>query len=102
MKTPVIDIHAHPWLFEEVCTTEEQEAFVIDMTGLYKSGSFPAEEHFIQMNYNGVDKCVLLPLDLTTTHGGSLGTNEQVRALQDAFPDRFIGFASCRHGQRQT
>ncbi len=52
MKTPVIDIHAHPWLFEEVCTTEEQEAFVIDMTGLYKSGSFPAEEHFIQMDYN--------------------------------------------------
>ena len=94
MKTPVIDIHAHPWLFEEVCTTDEQEAFVIDMTGLYKSGSFPAEEHFIQMDYNGVDKCVLLPLDLTTTHGGSLGTNEQVHAIQNAYPDRFIGFAS--------
>ena len=46
------------------------------------------------MDYAGVDKAVLLPLDLTTTDGGCIVTNEQIKSIVDAHPDRFIGFAS--------
>lgn len=94
MTAPVIDMHVHPWLFEETCHDEEQEKFAIEMSGLYKSEAFPAEDLFLEMDCFGVDRYVLLPLDLTTQYGGVLGTNEEIAQLAAKYPDRFIGFAS--------
>ena len=94
MKYPVIDMHVHPAFYETVCESEKQERFARDMYGLYKTGIFPEEVVFRQMECAGIDKAVLLPLDLTTVYQGVLGTNEQVKRLVGMYPDRFIGFAS--------
>ena len=94
MKYPVIDIHVHPAFYETICHDEVQEKFAQDMYGLYKTDIFPEEVMFQQMECAGIDRAVLLPLDLTTTHGGMLGTNEQVKTLVDMYPDKLIGFAS--------
>ena len=52
------------------------------------------EEILAEMDVGGIDKNVLTPLDLTTTAGGWLATNEQIAGIVADQPDRFIGFAS--------
>lgn len=94
MKYPVIDMHVHPAFYGSICEDESQETFAQNMYGLYKTDIFPEEVVFQQMECAGIDKAALLPLDLTTTYQGMLGTNEQVMKLVEKYPDKFIGFAS--------
>jgi predicted TIM-barrel fold metal-dependent hydrolase len=46
------------------------------------------------MNCAGLDKLCLLPQDFTTVDGEATVTNEEIRAIVNLAPDRFIGFAS--------
>ena len=108
----VIDVHVHPTGYslisqdpaERKFRTEvfqkkvEQDHSPIAMTGKPSGGnSFDhgsEEVTFTQMDSFGIDRLVLLPLDLTTTHGGWVVSNDQIKQLVDFAPDRFIGFAS--------
>lgn len=65
----VIDINTHPYLFEDVCRTQEQYQLVYDVTGLYHNGVASMPSTFARLDCAKIDLCVLSPLDLTTTKG---------------------------------
>jgi len=62
--------------------------------GLYKTSPCPLEHTLAVMDHAGIDKSVLLPLDLTTITGEVVISNDEVRTLVSLAPDRFVGFAS--------
>ena len=108
----VIDVHVHPTGYSLISQDPEERKFrdkvfqrkydesklPIAMTGKPSGGNSGGgnseEVTFTQMNSFGIDRLVLLPLDLTTTPGGWIVSNEQIKHLVDFAPDRFIGFAS--------
>lgn len=90
----VIDMHVHPVFYKDICGDEEELAFREDTFGVWKQGPMSFEEAFAEMDYGKIDKEVLLPLDVSTTAGGYVVTNEQVAKLVELEPDRLIGFAS--------
>ena len=90
----VIDINTHPYLFEDVCRTQEQYQLVYDVTGLYHNGVASMPSTFARLDCAKIDLCVLSPLDLTTTKGTWMTTNEDVEALCKKYPERFLGLAS--------
>ena len=90
----IIDMHIHPIFYELICEDEQELEFRKNMFGVYKQSPYDFEEIFREMDYAGVDKAVLLPLDLTTVRGGCIVTNEQVSRIVEKYPERFIGFAS--------
>jgi uncharacterized protein len=94
MKNPVVDAHVHPAFFEQVCSSDEQLRLCRAIFGLHKTGRSTLEEVLTDNDVAAVDRMILLPLDLTTTLGGSAATNEDVCRLVETEPDRFIGFAS--------
>lgn len=91
----VIDVHVHPGFLSQTGTlTKEELKFRQNMMGLYKTDAIEVEAWENLCDCAQIDRLVLLPLDLTTTDGGQVGTNQEVAALTEAYPDRFIGFAS--------
>ncbi len=90
----VIDSHIHPAFLEELHSSREQLEYCRQETGLYKTDAIRAQQWFHACDYGGIDRMFLLPLDLTTVSGGCLCTNEQAAALAEAYPRRFISFAS--------
>lgn len=94
MTAKVFDINTHPYLMKDVCNTERDILFAVEITGLYKTGAFSMETNFNRLDCAGVDISVLSPLDLTTTRGRFLVTNEETKMLQDTYPDYFLGMAS--------
>jgi predicted TIM-barrel fold metal-dependent hydrolase len=42
----------------------------------------------------GVDKAVIVPMDLSSSYGTQLGTNEDISRMVNKIPDKLIGFAS--------
>lgn len=89
-----IDIHVHPAFFEPInqngCKTDYRHSVL----GIYKNGLAPLEHVFNQMRCAGLDRLTLLPQDYTSTHGGVVVSNDEIRTLVDMAPDKFIGFAS--------
>ncbi len=59
--------------------------------GLYKTSPSPLEHTLEVMDHAGIDKSVLLPLDLTTITGEVVISNDEVRTLVSLAPDRFVG-----------
>ena len=108
----VIDVHVHPTGYSMISQDPAERKFrdkvfqrkydesklPIAMTGKPSGGNSGGgnseEVTFTQMDSFGIDRLVLLPLDLTTTHGGWIVSNDQIKQLVDFAPDRFIGFAS--------
>lgn len=89
-----IDIHVHPAFYEPINQDPEREALRHRELDIHKNGTAPLEHIFNQMACAGLDKLCLLPQDYTSTVGCALVENEEIRALVDLAPDRFIGFAS--------
>lgn len=89
-----IDIHVHPAFYEPINQDSEREELRHRELDIHKNGTAPLEHIFNQMACAGLDKLCLLPEDYTSTVGCALVENEEVRALVDLAPDRFIGFAS--------
>ena len=101
----VIDVHVHPTGYSLISQDPEEREFrtrvfqkkveqdhsPIAMTGKPSGGnSFDhgsEEVTFTQMDSFGIDRLVLLPLDLTTTHGGWIVSNDQIKQLVDFAPD---------------
>ena len=91
----VIDIHVHPAFFEPVNGDDEKEQLRHDELNLHKNGTAPLKHFFNKMNCAGIDYACLLAQDYSSTMNGEvLVSNEEVRALCDLAPERFIGFAS--------
>ena len=90
----VIDMHVHPIFYKDICEDPKALEFRKDSFGVWKQGPMSWEEAFAEMDFGGIDQEVLLPLDLTTTAGGCVVTNEEAAQLQQAHPDRIIAFAS--------
>lgn len=90
----VIDVHVHPVLFGEICKDAELVNFRKQNFGLYKSSPVPMEQVMRVMDHAGVDKAVILAEDYSAEMGKPIVTNEEIRAIMDAQPGRFIGFAS--------
>lgn len=89
----VIDVNVHPLLYKSIYQ-EDEFSFWEREFGMGHMGPMGYDEVFAEMDVGGIDKNVLLPLDLTTTAGGWIATNEQVAHIVADYPDRFIGFAS--------
>lgn len=98
----IIDIHVHPIYYKSICGNEEEEKFRSEAFGVYKQSPYDYDEMFVEMDYANVTKAALLPLDLTTTEGGWVVTNEQIALLVSEHPERFIGFASVDPHRRDA
>jgi len=91
----VIDAHVHPgFLMQTNALDEKTLTFRQNAMGLYKTDEIEVEAWENMCEYAKINKLFLLPLDLTTTEGGCVGTNDEVEALVKSYPGRFIGFAS--------
>ncbi|MDD3174596.1 MAG: amidohydrolase family protein [Herbinix sp.] len=90
----VIDMHVHPGFYEAISEDQKETEFRKKAMGWDLMSKFPVELTRTQMEFAGVDKLVLLPLDLTTQMKGWVVTNEEVRQMMDIAPDLFYGFAS--------
>jgi predicted TIM-barrel fold metal-dependent hydrolase len=89
----VIDANVHPLLYRTIYD-EETFAFWEREFGMGLMGPMDYDEVFAEMDVGGIDRNILLPLDVTSTSGGWFATNEQVAKIVSEHPDRFIGFAS--------
>ena len=87
-----IDIHVHPAFFEPINTDPAKEEMRHNVLNIHKNGTAPLEHIFNQMHCAGLDRLTLLPQDYTSTVG-CVVSNEEIRQLVDAAPDKFIGFA---------
>jgi uncharacterized protein len=89
----MIDFHTHPIMIKELI--EKDPALgdhIRDILGFY----FPPQPLSVvlsEMDAAGIDQCVLLPLDCSSTHHCKIPSNETIATLCETF-DRFIGFAS--------
>lgn len=90
----VIDVHVHPGFYGSISKDANEIEFRKKAAGWDLMSPFSEEVTFTQMDTFGIDRLVLLPLDLTTSMGGCIVTNEQIHTLTKLAPDRFIGFAS--------
>jgi len=89
----LIDMHIHPIYYKSICTGEKVD-FRSNAFGVFKQSPMEYDEIFAEWDVAGIDKAALLPLDLTTTEGGWVVSNEEIAELVENCPDRFIGFAS--------
>ena len=89
----VIDMHAFPGFFEEICENPEKIEFRREQYFLYKQHVWPLSLFITQLDAAGIDKAVLSAEDVTTRAGGVIVSNEEVKKLVDMYPDRLIGFA---------
>jgi len=90
----VIDIHVHPAFFDPINEDSEMEELRHDELNLHKNGTAPLAHFFNKMNCAGIDYCVLLPEDYSSTMNGKiLVSNDEIAKLVTMAPERFIGFA---------
>ena len=88
-----IDFHAHPMMIKEIQENNPGLTTAIrDVFGLL----FPAQPlrvFLLEMDAAGIDKCILLPIDCSTTCDCAIPSNTTIAKLVEN-NDRFIGFAS--------
>ncbi len=90
----LIDMHIHPIFYAPICTDKDEQHFRGDAFGVWKQGPMEFDELFTEWSICGLTQAALLPLDLTTTNGGWVVTNDEVEKLCRLYPDKFFGFAS--------
>ncbi|MCI1664788.1 MAG: amidohydrolase family protein [Atopobiaceae bacterium] len=89
----IIDMHVHPLLYDAIYDEDGFSSWEREF-GMGLMGPMGYDEVLVEMDVGGIDRSVLLPLDLTTTAGITVASNEQVRSIVSDHPDRFVGFAS--------
>lgn len=104
----IIDIHTHPFCKEAHLTPSVDEAAdrmmaklndkekVKTSKGLLKMlfQQNSIENMITDMNNAGIDKAVIVAMDLSTHYGVEMVTNEDVGRFASTYPDRLIPFAS--------
>ncbi len=88
-----IDIHVNPAFYEPINQDAQKERMRHDVLNIHRNGTAPLEHIFNQMRCAGLDRMCLLARDYSSTVG-CVVSNEEVKQLVDAAPDRFFGFAS--------
>ncbi|PYG85923.1 hypothetical protein LY28_03077 [Ruminiclostridium sufflavum DSM 19573] len=98
----LIDMHVHPIFYDLICEDAEELEFRGNTFGVFKQGPMSFDEIFAEMAFGGVEKAALLALDVSTSCGGFVVTNEQLAKLVSAHPDKFFGFASVDPHRRDA
>ncbi|MCI9213178.1 MAG: amidohydrolase [Ruminococcus sp.] len=88
-----IDMHVHPAFYEPINGDSRKEDLRHDALDIHLNGTAPLEHIFNQMSCAGLDRLCLLPQDYRREYGEPLVANEEIKALVDLAPDKFIGFA---------
>ncbi|MBR0131115.1 MAG: amidohydrolase [Firmicutes bacterium] len=91
----IIDIHAHPVLYDVINPDDETLNFRKQQFGVYKSGRVPLDFAIRLMDDAGIDKTVILGEDYSSEGCRALVSNSEIRAVVNAAPNRFIGFAGA-------
>ena len=89
----MIDFHTHPVMIKELLDSDPDLARNINSGFGFHFPPQPLDCFIFEMDEAGIDQAVLLPIDVTTSHGYKIVSNEQVADLVEKEP-RFIGFAS--------
>ncbi|NLD58528.1 MAG: amidohydrolase [Clostridiales bacterium] len=89
----VVDAHYHPMFVKDLCETEELCKLRKDQQAYYKTGRTEMERMIEVFRVHGIDRCILLPHDYSTTTGDFI-ENEKVREFVDRSGGAFWGFAS--------
>ena len=77
----MIDFHTYPVIVKEILQYDELTLNNIKEVFGLKSGLQPMETFLLQMDAAGIDKCVILPIDCTTSRGCKIFSNEQIAQL---------------------
>nr|MDO8076637.1 amidohydrolase family protein [Candidatus Freyarchaeota archaeon] len=104
----IIDVHTHPVckdltplpdpntlvskMFGERATTERSKMVINGFLFLHENQTL--QDFVNSFTSAGVDKAVIVPMDMTTSYGTQLGTNEDIARMVDKAPDKLIGFSS--------
>jgi len=91
----VIDIHAHPVLFDVINPDDETLSFRKKQLGVYKSGRVPLDFALRLMDDAGIDKTLILGEDYSADSPRPLVSNDEIKTVLDAAPGHFIGFAGA-------
>lgn len=104
----IIDVHTHP-VCKDLTPTPDPETLIKNMFGeraktqksqmvingfLFLHENQTIEEYVNLFTSAGVDKAVIVPMDMTTEYGVQLGTNEDIARMINKIPDKLIGFSS--------
>jgi uncharacterized protein len=93
----MIDFNTHPVQIAELTDNDPALAAAIrDVHGFYVTPQ-PLPTFLYQLDAAGIEQAVVLPVDCTSAHGTTIGSNEQIAKLT-ARSDRLIGFASVDPG----
>ena len=90
----IIDVHAHPVLYDAINSNQEELEFRRSQFGVFKSKINPIDFELILLDDAGIDKVVLLPEDYSTEFGRPMVSNDEMVSIVQKSPSRFIGFAS--------
>ena len=91
----IIDIHAHPVLYDIINPDDEVLKFRKQQFGVFKSSRVPVDFAIRLMDDAGVDKTALLPEDYSSEGCRPLISNDEIKKVVNYAPERFIGFASA-------
>ncbi len=89
-----IDVNVNPAFFEIINENKEKEALRHEILDIHYNGLASLNHIFNQMNCASLDKLVLMADNCISKNNIVLISNEEIKTLVDAAPDKFIGFAS--------
>nr|MDO8082633.1 amidohydrolase family protein [Candidatus Freyarchaeota archaeon] len=104
----IIDVHTHPVckdltpvpdpntliksMFGERAKTAKSQMVINGFLFLHQNQTI---EDFVKaFTSAGVDKAVIVPMDMSASYGTQLGTNEDISRMVNKIPDKLIGFSS--------
>jgi predicted TIM-barrel fold metal-dependent hydrolase len=97
----MIDIHTHPVMVKELFDSDYELGKRINEIYGFCFPPQPLNLFFREMDEAGIDQAILLPIDVTSSHGGCIITNRQISWLVEKNP-RLVGFASVDPGNKSS
>ncbi len=104
----IVDVHTHP-VCKDLTPTPDPQTLIKNLFGeraktarsqmvingfLFLHQNQTIEDFVRAFNSAGIDKAVIVPMDMTTEYGVQLGTNEDIARMRNKFPEKLIGFSS--------
>lgn len=88
----IVDFHIHPINIEEIHKADPNLTIALrDVYGL-RTGLQPLRVFINQLRSFGIDRAVILGLDLSRLYGVKLPSNEELARMIGDYPDLFVGF----------
>ncbi|MEM2959577.1 MAG: amidohydrolase family protein [Candidatus Jordarchaeaceae archaeon] len=104
----IIDVHTHP-VCKDLTPTPDPQTLIKNLFGeraktarsqmvingfLFLHQNQTIEDFVKAFTSAGIDKAVIVPMDMTTEYGAQLGTNEDIARMMNKFPEKLVGFSS--------